>query len=406
MAGGGVAFGLGGFGLIAANGAVSERHGKSGGLGSVSFDARAGAVSIFATASAAAGAFADMAAAGGSPYPRLRYQAGGNANFGRYGSLAVSLIGAQPPQGRFNRLVNGSYSLSVGRGVYLGMTGFYNLTDRSSTAEIFLSVPLHRGVATASASVGSGNASFRAAFDKPADPDGGVGFHLSAGTRAFDRAEGGINWVGDDGVAGGDVALASGKFALRGDAAGGIVLMDGGIYATREPDGASALVDAGAPHVRIYRENRQVAVSNGDGKALLTGLIPYAGNRIGVEPRDYPMTAIVAEPQRIVVPPRGAVVDVSIAPVARHAFVATVRLENGVPPPVGALVYVAGHDNEAAIVGRGGEVFFANFGPPGEALIRSGALSCQVWIDPPASARTSVPRIGPLTCYRDVADAH
>ncbi|HEY5338635.1 MAG TPA: fimbria/pilus outer membrane usher protein [Rhizomicrobium sp.] len=396
MLGGGAGFNVGSFGLFSADAAFSRNNGDTGVLGSASFDGRIGALLFFSTLAASSGRFADIASLDGEAYPRLRYQLGASAAAGANGSLALSWIGERERGDPTSNLVTASYSLSFGSGLFFGLTGLRDIAAGSSAAELFFSLPLGAAIASGSASFGSGKPSFQAIYGEPVDPDGGFGYRILADS-APRRAEADATWIGQQGEVDGAAALDDGKTALRLDASGGVVLLGGDVFATRTPNGAVALVAAGAPDVRIYRENREVALSGQDGKALLADLNPYAPNRIGVEPRDYPMNAVVAETERIVVPPRGTGVLIDMKPSALHTFVAVIRLGDGKPPPIGARVNVD-ELSAALMVGRDGEVFVGNLSAPADAQIEMGVQSCRFHIVPPRAQSKVVPRVGPLLC--------
>jgi outer membrane usher protein len=140
-----------------------------------------------------------------------------------------------------------------------------------------------------------------------------------------------------------------------------------------------------------------VAHSDAQGDALLTGLNPYAINRIGVDPRDYPIDADVGVSSRVVTPPRGAGVVVNLAPAMRHSFVAVIRLENGDFPSVGALADLH-NGSPPLIVGRSGEVFLGGITHPVDATIHTGIGACGARIVPPPRMSAPVMRAGPFIC--------
>jgi outer membrane usher protein len=147
-----------------------------------------------------------------------------------------------------------------------------------------------------------------------------------------------------------------------------------------------------------------VAQSGADGDALITGLNPYAGNRIGIEPRDYPMDADLAAASRIVVPPRGAGVIVNLAPAVRHSFIAVLRLGNGAAPPVGALVRAQALKTPL-LVGRDGEVYFGGLAAPVDVTVEMPKGRCRARIVPPPPQAGRIPRTGPFLCSGELADA-
>ena len=97
---------------------------------------------------------------------------------------------------------------------------------------------------------------------------GGFGYRVLAGTRPSQRAEADATWITDHGEWDGAAAIANGQTALRFNGSGGVVLLDDHLFATRAPDDAVALVEAGAPDVGIYRENRIVAHSTLVGRPI------------------------------------------------------------------------------------------------------------------------------------------
>jgi outer membrane usher protein len=388
---------IGNVGLRSVDAAASRHDGHKGGMASVNVAARAGAISVFGVIAAATGRFADLASLSGDTFPSLRYQSGISAGFGHDGSLSLSWIGERAHGERRSDLLTASYALSFGNGLFFGLTGFRSFSDRSWAGQMFISLPLGDASASASVSAGTGKSSFEGMYDKPLDPDGGFGYRLLAGTRFSQRAEADADWIADHGELDGSAALANGHAALRLGASGGLVFLDDRLYATRVPDGAVALVETGAPGIRIYRENRMVAHSDAQGDALLTGLNPYTANRIGVDPRDYPIDVDVGVSSRVVAPPRGAGVVVNLAPAVRHSFVAVIRRENGDFPPVGALVDLH-NGSPSLIVGRSGEVFLGGITHPVDSTVEMGIGTCHARIVPPPHASTPVMRAGPFVC--------
>ncbi|HWA31055.1 MAG TPA: fimbria/pilus outer membrane usher protein [Rhizomicrobium sp.] len=404
QAGGGIGFSVGDFGLWSAGAAVSRRDGQRGALASLDFSARADSISFFGDIAATAGRFSDLASLAGDVFPSLRYQASASAALGRAGSLSFGWIGERTQGSASSRLLTGSYALSFGEGLYLSLTGLRDLVGGHWAFQFFFNMPLGDGLASASTSAGAQPPDYQAQYAEPADPDGGFGYRVLANAGSSRRLEADANWIADQGEIDGGVSIADGAAALRMGASGGLVLLDDKLFATKAPEGAVALVRAGAPDVRIYRENRPVAVSDMQGDALLTGLSPYTTNRIGIDPRDYPIDADVAISQRRVVPPRNTGVIVDMVPERRNAFIAVVMFANGRYPRVGARVDVVG-TTVPLIVGRDGEIFFGGLTQPVDAVVERDEGPCRVTIVPPPPTPQRVPRAGPFIC-RETADAH
>ncbi|MGN6516796.1 MAG: fimbria/pilus outer membrane usher protein [Rhizomicrobium sp.] len=394
--GGGAGRTVGGFGLVSIAAAFSRRDSRDGGFASLDLAARNGAFSLFGNVAATIGHFTDLASLSGDAFPALRYEMGVSTALGRAGALSLNWVGQHSGAGSSD-LVTGSYSRSFGGGVFLGVTALRDLADRNWEMEAFLNVPIGAGFLSGSVSEGSHRSVLQAGYARPANPDGGFGYSVLAATGSASRIEANAHWITDRGEIDGAFSRAAGETAFRADASGGLALLDGRLFATTPPDGAVALVKTGMPDVRVYRENRPVAVSDSAGEALLTGLSPYAANRIGVDPRDYPIDVDIADSERTVVPPRDAGVVVDLAPRIRAPFIAIVRLAGGGVPQIGAEVDVDGVTTPL-IVGRDGEIYFGDLARPAFATIRMRDKDCRVRIAPPQHPRHRIPRIGPFVC--------
>lgn len=400
----GAATTIGNFGLLAVDAAASRHNGQKGAMVSANFTARTGFLSFFGNVAATAGRFSDLASLSGDAFPHFHYETGASMGLGRGGAFSLSWIGQQAPDATRSDLVTASYSRTFDDGILLGLTGFRNFADGSWASELFISMALDGAIASASASAGTGKGSFQATYGTPVDPDGGFGYRLLAGSGPAQHAEADANWIADHGELDASAAIANGHAAMRLGASGGLAFLGDRLYAMRAPDGAMALVEAGAPGVRVYRENRVVARSDAEGEALLTGLDPYAVNHLGVDPRDYPMDTDVAISSRVVVPPRGGGVVVNLAPAKRHSFVAIIRLANGEFPPVGTPVDIR-NGSSLLMVGRSGEVFLGGATSPLDAKIETQGGTCFVHIVPPPPAPVPIMRAGPFVCRGETLHA-
>jgi len=138
--------------------------------------------------------------------------------------------------------------------------------------------------------------------------------------------------------------------------ASGAVVLDEGVFLANRIDGAFAVVDAGAPDVTVYLENRPVGRSNAAGKILVTGLSPHARNKLAINPDELPADAAIADAEATVVPPGKTGVGVKLAPVrTTNATVLSLRDPAGnvlAPGLVGAT-----DGGSEFVVGYGGEVY-------------------------------------------------
>ncbi|MEJ0043412.1 MAG: fimbria/pilus outer membrane usher protein [Rhizomicrobium sp.] len=406
LAGGGAAFSLGHYGAmqIAAAASHSDYLGvhRTGGLYSASLDTQSYPVGFFGSFSATSGTYEDLASIGGIAPPRLQMQLGANLNLARYGSFATSWIETRRDGQDTTRLASASYTLSFADRWYIGTTGFYDYTNRVWTAEAFLSLSLDGNlIADASARAGSRTGSEQVGLTRSVDPDGGFGYRLSAATGDSNIAQAEATWIGPHGSLDAAVSSTDGAVAGRVLASGAVVAMDGAVYATQVPNGAVALVHTGEKNARIFRENREVATADSDGDALLTGLVPYTENRISIDPRDYSLATIVDTTDKIVVPRRMSGVVVDLAPISHNPAIVILHLRGGNPPPPGSRVTL-NDGGEPLAVGRGGEIFIADFPHALQGTVEYGELSCRFAASPPAaSPDDTIPRLGPVLCAKD-----
>src|SRR6202012_353454 len=107
-----------------------------------------GCLSFYSTIAMTSGHFADIASLDGETYPSLRYQAGISAAAGANSSVAVSWISERERGQPDSNLVTASYSLSLGNGLFFGLTGLRNIAAGSSAAEMFFSMPFGGAIAS------------------------------------------------------------------------------------------------------------------------------------------------------------------------------------------------------------------------------------------------------------------
>ncbi len=410
---GGAALGLGDFGALSGDVAGSASPSGSGFQLSLNAHARAGIFTFNAAATSASADYRDLASLsqnipgqGSLQVPRLSYQFGVTAGLAAAGSLGVSWLGSKFQDGRATDLVSASWTLPLPRQMFLAATALTDIRSRALSAQLALSVPLGgRALGTLSAADQNGDLSGLALYDNPADPDGGFGYRLLTGWEDGGQFEADGQYVGSHFAADAGFAMAGNVPALRGDIDGALVLMKDKLYAIHDPGGAVALVETGDPHVRIYRENRPVAVSDDQGEALIADLNPYAPNHVGVDPRDYAFDTLVEQTDAIVVPRPKSGVLVDLKPRSHHPLLVTVKAAAGSDIPLGARVSLDG-GGDPLTVGHDGEIFIPDLDHPAGADIQlSGGGHCRIFIQP-AGDKNPMPRVGPLLCLREVASAY
>ena len=407
LLGGGANFTIAPFGVLGAAIAASSGRRGDGGLISLSAQSDPHPFGLFASLVATTENYSDVGTMDGPPPARLRLQVGGNLALGARGSLAVSWISLDDGGGKATRLATASYALPLGGGLYFGVSGLYDRGTNTWSVQSFLSVPLGgKDVAAASVSDDRGGYQAQLSVSRPANPDGGFGYRVSAATGENDIAEADATWVGEHVRLDGGVSSINGQVAAQASASGAIVAMDGAVFATRQTDDAFAIVRTGQPDVRIYRENRQVAISDADGEALVPGLNAYDRNLIGIDPRDYPMNVSVEQNERVVVPRRQSGVVVDLAPAIGRPVLLTIRLAAGDYPPAGARAWLDGNPRPL-VVGRHGQLFLPDLRANSSGKIELAVGVCRFQVEPPSGTpKDVIPALGPVICIMEPPDGH
>lgn len=159
---------------------------------------------------------------------------------------------------------------------------------------------------------------------------------------------------------------------------GAVAFLGGGTFFANRIDDAFAVVDAGAPNVDVFYENRPVATTGSNGMVLVPYLRAYQNNSISIDAQNLAVDADVPRTKAIVVPSdRGAaLVKFGVSQEARNAVV-TIKAADGLAIPVGSRVRMTDGDEEA-VIGYGGEVYLRGLKAQNTLLLdRAGGPSCR-----------------------------
>jgi outer membrane usher protein len=145
--------------------------------------------------------------------------------------------------------------------------------------------------------------------------------------------------------------------AASAEITGSIAATADGIFLANHIDDGFAVVDVGAEDVPIMLENRKVAVTDGSGKALITGLRAYEPSKISIDAVNVPLGTEITETERLAVPRERAGVRVAFnAKSTRGAALVVIKLADGSYPRAGSRVVLQGSDAEY-VVGYDGQVY-------------------------------------------------
>src|SRR5262249_22938347 len=99
-----------------------------------------------------------------------------------------------------------------------------------------------------------------------------------------------------------------------GEIEGAVAMMDGGVFFANRIDDAFAVVNAKAPNVDVYYENRPVGRTNSRGQLLVPRLRSYEDNKLSIDPTNLPLDARIPRTRASVKPSdrSGVVVDFGV----------------------------------------------------------------------------------------------
>lgn len=186
--------------------------------------------------------------------------------------------------------------------------------------------------------------------------------------------------------------------AWRVRAAGSLGHLAGHVFVAPPISGGFALVSTGdAPHVPIYRWNLPVAVSNAQGLAVVTTLVPYQENLLAIRPQDVPLNYRMGQHQVTAIPHGRGGVWVDLAMVRERPALVTLTLAQGQNLPAGALVQLAS-SGESAPVGLYGQVYLLNLAENDHLRVQHLGKTCHISVHHPPTADPQ-PRLGPWVCH-------
>lgn len=226
----------------------------------------------------------------------------------------------------------------------------------------------------------------------------GWGWRVRASDQANQRAQAGALLNSDVGQFQAEANSGSGTNALRFGANGSVGWLTGLPFATRSiGHGAFAVVKvADLADVPVYRSNQITTTTNGNGLALVTGLLPFQANKLSIDPDEVPFNMDIQGVEEMVTPyaRSGVVVNFPVRRM-RNALV-VINQADGTPVPAGAVVTLL-PGSAAFVIGKRGEAYLTGLNDSNQLQVKwtDGACELTVAMDP---VTASEPRIGPLTC--------
>ena len=297
--------------------------------------------------------------------------------------------------------VSGNYSVRVGARSSLSVTVSRAVAGSSGNAVgLTLIVPFERNkVMTASLSQRSGQQDYYITASQNPGFDESLGWRTLAGQQLGDtRAEGGLYYTGRYGRLAGDLSASRNQSALRLGAAGGLVMADGNLFATRRLDDSFAVAEVkGYGDVGIGLGSNVLTHTNAAGIALIPRMAAYQTNSIRIDPKELPVSAEIDSIEQTVVPAWRSGVKVVFPVRSGRAALIKIAFDDGDPAPAGAIVQIEG-DKQEFYVARRGEAFVTGLQPTNTIELSWNDQKCQFALTLPPESAADIVRIGPLIC--------
>ena len=196
--------------------------------------------------------------------------------------------------------------------------------------------------------------------------------------------------------------IIAGDDSIRLHAAGALVGIGGGIFATRPVRNSFALVQVpGVSGVRGFVSNQEVGQTDRNGNLLIPELEAYYGNILQIADEDIPLDYSVRGTRMALAPPfrGGALATFSVSPTRRIAGTIVIADASGERVPShGRLTLSVNNDPVSSPIGSAGEFYFENLQEGTfDAVVEDALGSCSLSIVVRRSEH-AVLNLGSLRC--------
>jgi len=196
--------------------------------------------------------------------------------------------------------------------------------------------------------------------------------------------------------------VVDGQSAALFDASGALVVIGGGVHATRPVQDGFALVRVpGVRDVRAYVSNQEVGRTGRRGDVVVPGLLPYYGNRLSIADSDVPIDRDLQRNEMVLATPyRGGALALFPAPRPWRVSGRVVLLRGAelVIPANGALTVSTGGGAIESGLGSDGAYYFEGLSPGDYAArLEFGGDVCDLTLHVPSS-NAPVIKAGVATC--------
>ena len=313
-------------------------------------------------------------------------------------NISATYVRSESDIGGVQQVVSLSYTRPLIARASLFASAYASLDDIKS-AGIYAGISMPLGDVSVATSVNSQKAGLSGSVDvaKPMGSEPGDWGYRVRDTEGYQANRGAsVSYMTEKARLGATVNQDDTSIRETVEATGSIVAMSGGVYMANRVDDAFAVVNAGAPGVRVMSENRYVGETDSDGMLLVPNLRSNNKNTIAIDPTNLSISAEVDTPSQEVVPAyrSGVSVDFKVRREGSSAIVAFKDASGAFIEPGSNGVVDGG---EAFLVGFEGQSFIKNLKPQNTAVITTAKGECRATFEFVAKPDTQV-TIGPVAC--------
>ncbi|WP_338503725.1 fimbria/pilus outer membrane usher protein [Sphingomonas kaistensis] len=313
------------------------------------------------------------------------------------GQISVGVVDAGLRDGSRYRLASAGYSASV-RSVFLSASLRASRLNGGTDKGFFLSLsrPLGRhGSAALTADKGQVTSSYQWSAPDRQGVSFGVASTRSGGDMRFNGYALALSSFGDLEMT---AFRADRRLAMRASARGALVLIEGRLVPTPRLHDGFALVEVESKTgVRILQEGRPVARRARAGRpVLLTGLQPFAANRVGIRTEDLPLDIDLDDDEGVAVPGFRQAALVRFGTTEARAP-RTIALVDEQGRPIGPGFEVMLDDQRIGVTGHDGLVFLAGGGDGQRLRVKTTEGRCEAMV-PVLRSTSSLGPAAPIVC--------
>ena len=335
----------------------------------------------------------------GQPAPHKQITASVGVFLGGGGSVSLAYLDQDSPLFGQARLITANYSVNVGRNGFFTANAFHSLIGSSNNGVLLMfTLPFGERSNVSVGAQRQNNSDQAFAQVQENLPTGtGSGYRIStqSGPDALNQAEYDYqNTVGTYRVG---ALNAAGQTSYQGEAAGSLAFIGGGVFPTRQIQGAFGLVEVpGISNVSVYADNQPIGTTDKNGDALVPIMRPYQNNPISLGASSLPLSAQVNSLQQNAVPRFNSGVIVKFPITSTRGATLTINLQDGKPLPAGATVRVEGQQ-QSFPVGFDGEVYLTGLAAHNVIEASWDHQRCRLTVTQPQTS-DPLPDLGTFLC--------